>query len=200
MSSILQTFPSQIAKPWVTSISLYASLLLVLKCLGPPWDNPPPPANAGQLFQLLQQEWNAVLQQTLVRLAQSMRQRCLQRVAANGAHTRYWPSQNAATRCDVLKGGGGGGCLLNWYFITFNSLTIEHYEWNDCLKLNMKLNWILLQAVSWAFSSLFWRKDFVGGLKLFVTSIHSENSTLSLLWNLIKVANQNTQDLRFLER
>lgn len=51
--------------------------------------NHPPPANAAVLFQLLQQEWAAIPQATLVSLIQSMRSRCTECVAARGGHTHY---------------------------------------------------------------------------------------------------------------
>lgn len=41
------------------------------------------------LFQFLQQEWNAIPQQTLVNLVQSMRQRSMECVAADDGHTHY---------------------------------------------------------------------------------------------------------------
>ena len=52
-------------------------------------DNHPPAANLAQLFQFLQQEWNAIPQQTLVTLVQSMRKRCVECLMANGGFTHY---------------------------------------------------------------------------------------------------------------
>jgi len=52
-------------------------------------DNHPPAANRQQLLDWLQQEWNAIPQAFLARLVNSMRQRCIDCVAANGGHTRY---------------------------------------------------------------------------------------------------------------
>lgn len=52
-------------------------------------DNHPPSANVAQLTQILQQEWQAIPQQTLRTLVHSMRQRCRECVAQNGGHTRY---------------------------------------------------------------------------------------------------------------
>ena len=52
-------------------------------------NNHPPPVDLHQLFQFLQQEWNAMPQQTLVTLIQSMRHRCVECVDANGGHTHY---------------------------------------------------------------------------------------------------------------
>ena len=49
----------------------------------------PPAANLAQLFQFLQQDWNAIPQQTLMTLVLSMRRRCVECVAANGGHTHY---------------------------------------------------------------------------------------------------------------
>ena len=46
-------------------------------------------ANLAQLFQFLQQEWNAIPQQTLVTLVQSMRKRCVECLTANGGFTHY---------------------------------------------------------------------------------------------------------------
>ena len=51
--------------------------------------NHPPAANVAQLFQLLQQEWQAIPQQTLVNVVQSMRRRCVECVAVQGGHTHY---------------------------------------------------------------------------------------------------------------
>ena len=48
-------------------------------------DNRLPAANLAQLFQFLQQEWNAIPQQTLVTLVQSMRKRCVECLTANGS-------------------------------------------------------------------------------------------------------------------
>ena len=52
-------------------------------------DNHPPAANLTQLFQFLQQEWNVILQQTLVTLVQSMRKRCVECLMENGGFTHY---------------------------------------------------------------------------------------------------------------
>lgn len=52
-------------------------------------DNHPPPADVAQLTQFLQQEWQAIPQQTLTTLVHSMRQRCRECVAQNGGHTHY---------------------------------------------------------------------------------------------------------------
>lgn len=52
-------------------------------------DNHPPPVNVDQLFQFLQQEWQAIPQATLQTLVHSMRRRCVACLAANGGHTRY---------------------------------------------------------------------------------------------------------------
>ena len=46
-------------------------------------------ANLAQLFQFLQQEWNAIPQQTLVTLVQSMRKRRVECLTANGGFTHY---------------------------------------------------------------------------------------------------------------
>lgn len=51
--------------------------------------NHPPPANLQQLFRFLQQEWDAMPQRMVQTLVHSMRQRCIEVVAANGGHTRY---------------------------------------------------------------------------------------------------------------
>ena len=51
--------------------------------------NPPPPPNLNVLFQTLQQEWQAIPQNTLQTLVRSMRQRCLACINAIGRHTRY---------------------------------------------------------------------------------------------------------------
>ena len=51
--------------------------------------NHPQAANMAQLFEFLQQEWLAIPQATLVTLVQSMRQRCIECLAANGGHTRF---------------------------------------------------------------------------------------------------------------
>ena len=51
--------------------------------------NHPPPPNLNVLFQTLQQEWQAIPQNTLQTLVRSMRQRCLAGINANGGHTRY---------------------------------------------------------------------------------------------------------------
>lgn len=52
-------------------------------------DNHPPAADAAKLLQFLQQEWNAIPQQILQNLVNSMRQRVLECLAANGGHTSY---------------------------------------------------------------------------------------------------------------
>ena len=52
-------------------------------------DNHPPPADVAQLTQFLQQEWQAIPQETLRTLVHSMRQRCRECVAQNGGHTHY---------------------------------------------------------------------------------------------------------------
>ena len=52
-------------------------------------DNHLPAANSDQLFQFLQQEWNAIPQQTLVTLVQSMRKRCVECLTANGSFMYY---------------------------------------------------------------------------------------------------------------
>ena len=51
--------------------------------------NHPPARNLDDLFQALQQEWNAMPQRTLVMLVESMRRRCQACIAAQGGHTRY---------------------------------------------------------------------------------------------------------------
>ena len=51
--------------------------------------NHPQPVNPAQLFQFLQQEWNAIPQENVRRLTDSMRRRCLACIRANGGHTRY---------------------------------------------------------------------------------------------------------------
>ena len=51
--------------------------------------NPPPPPNLNVLFQTVQQEWQAIPQNTVQTLVRSMRQRCLSCINANGGHTRY---------------------------------------------------------------------------------------------------------------
>ena len=52
-------------------------------------DNHPPAAKLAQLFQFLQQEWNAIPQQTLVTLVQSMKKRCVECLMANGSFMHY---------------------------------------------------------------------------------------------------------------
>ena len=52
-------------------------------------DNHHPAANLAQLFQFLQQEWNAIPPQTLVTLVQSMRKRCVECLMANGGFMHY---------------------------------------------------------------------------------------------------------------
>lgn len=49
----------------------------------------PLPANLGQLFESLQQEWAAVPQAFLCTLVNSMQQRCRECLANNGGHTPY---------------------------------------------------------------------------------------------------------------
>ena len=49
----------------------------------------PMPNNIDQMWQLLQQEWVAIPQRTFQTLVHSMRQRCIECLAANGGHTRY---------------------------------------------------------------------------------------------------------------
>ncbi|KAK7096008.1 hypothetical protein V1264_005356 [Littorina saxatilis] len=51
--------------------------------------NHSPPPNLNVLFHTLQQEWQAIPQNTLQTLVRSMRQRCLDCINANGGHTRY---------------------------------------------------------------------------------------------------------------
>jgi hypothetical protein len=51
--------------------------------------NHPPAANLGGLFQLLQQEWQAIPQHTPRELVNSMRQCCLDCTSTNGSHTQY---------------------------------------------------------------------------------------------------------------
>lgn len=52
-------------------------------------NNHPPPVNVAQLTLFLQQEWEAIPQNVLQTLVNSMRQRCVECLAANGGHTRY---------------------------------------------------------------------------------------------------------------
>lgn len=52
-------------------------------------NNNPLPNTVDELWQLLQQEWMAIPQRTLQTLVHSMRQRCIECLAANGGHTRY---------------------------------------------------------------------------------------------------------------
>ena len=52
-------------------------------------DNHPPAANLAQLSNYLQQEWQNISQATIRTLINSMRQRCVETLAANGGHTRY---------------------------------------------------------------------------------------------------------------
>lgn len=52
-------------------------------------NNHPPPVDVNQLTHFLQQEWQNIPQQTLRNLVHSMRQRCIECLAANGGHTRY---------------------------------------------------------------------------------------------------------------
>lgn len=51
--------------------------------------NHPPPPNLNFLFRNLQQEWQAIPQNTLQTLVRSMRQRCIDCINARGGHTRY---------------------------------------------------------------------------------------------------------------
>ena len=51
-------------------------------------ENYPHAANVNELFNQLQQEWQAVPHQRIQRL-RSMRQRCLECIQAHGGHTRY---------------------------------------------------------------------------------------------------------------
>ena len=52
--------------------------------------NHPLPMDVAQLTAFLLQEWQAVPQDTLRTLVDSMRLRCLECLAANGGHTRFW--------------------------------------------------------------------------------------------------------------
>lgn len=52
-------------------------------------DNHPPATNIQELFQFLQQEWDAMPQQTLAAVITSMRRRCNECMEANGGHTHY---------------------------------------------------------------------------------------------------------------
>ena len=52
-------------------------------------NNHPPPVNAAQLFQFLQQEWMQIPQQVLRRHVNSMRARIGECLAARGGHTSY---------------------------------------------------------------------------------------------------------------
>ena len=52
-------------------------------------DNHPQAINLAQLFQFLQQEWNAIPQRNLVTLVQPMRRRCVECLGANGGFTYY---------------------------------------------------------------------------------------------------------------
>jgi transposase len=68
-----------------------------LNCIEHLWDvlgrsaraNHPPVGNLNQLFQNLQQEWQAIPQNTIRRLILSMRHRCLACITARGGHTLY---------------------------------------------------------------------------------------------------------------
>lgn len=51
--------------------------------------NHPQPVDVDQLILFLQQEWQAIPQNVLTTLVNSMRQRCVECLAANGGHTRY---------------------------------------------------------------------------------------------------------------
>lgn len=51
--------------------------------------NHPPAVDLNALFLQLQQEWQAIPQNTIRRLVDSMRQRCLDCSHSNGGHTRY---------------------------------------------------------------------------------------------------------------
>lgn len=52
-------------------------------------DNHPPPVNVNELVRFLTQEWAAIPQDIHRVLVRSMRQRCIECLAANGGHTRY---------------------------------------------------------------------------------------------------------------
>lgn len=52
-------------------------------------DHQPPPNNVDELFNILDQGWQAIPQLTLRTLIQSMRQRCNDCFLANGGHTRF---------------------------------------------------------------------------------------------------------------
>ena len=47
------------------------------------------PQTRGELIRILQEEWKVIPQAAIRELIRSMRNRCVEAVAANGGHTRY---------------------------------------------------------------------------------------------------------------
>lgn len=68
--------------------------------------NHPPPSESSQMFQILQQDWQMVSQETLRRLVMSTRQHCFDCVHTKGDHTHLGPSLVVPDRIsDFVKQG-----------------------------------------------------------------------------------------------
>lgn len=85
----------------------------------------PPAATLQELFELLQQEWQAIPQDTLRRSVESMRRRCDACLNMNSGHTLYGDLLNFKQKsCDFLIWGYTISCACtsnNFVFLSFKT-------------------------------------------------------------------------------